>query len=105
MNLSQLPARFASSTVVCFGPPLRWMRPALARPYFACSTKHYLEEFNRYSRHALNSFVHSGIHALHRTRHGYPEDMALTAVRFSNGLSHLGYRLLASLSGSQNRMN
>ena len=64
-----------------------------------------LAEFNQYSRHALNSFVHSGIHALHRTRHGYPTEMALTVVRFSNGLSHFGYRLLASLSGSQRRMD
>lgn len=64
-----------------------------------------LAEFNQYSRHALNSFVHSGIHALHRTRHGYPQEMAVTAVRFSNGLSHFGYRLLASLSGSQRRMD
>ena len=58
--------------------------PALAAP---------LEEFNQYSRHALNSYVHSGIHALHRTRHGYPAEMAVAVVKFSNGLSHLGYRL------------
>jgi hypothetical protein len=64
-----------------------------------------LAEFNQYSRHALNSFVHSGIHALHRTRHGYPAEMALTVVRFSNGLSNFGYRLLASLSGSQRRLD
>ena len=64
-----------------------------------------LAEFNRYSRHALNSFVHSGIHALHRTRHGYPAEMTLTVIRFSNGLSHFGYRLLASLSGDQRRMD
>lgn len=64
-----------------------------------------LAEFNQYSRHALNSFVHSGIHALHRTRHGYPAAMALTVVQFSNGLSHIGYRLLANLSGSQRRMD
>jgi hypothetical protein len=64
-----------------------------------------LAEFNQYLRHALNSFVHSGIHALHRTRHGYPAEMALTVVRFSNGLSHFAYRLLASLSRSQRRMD
>lgn len=64
-----------------------------------------LAEFHRHSRHALNSFVHSGIHALHRTRNGYPTDLALNVIRFSNGLSHFGYRLLASLSGSQRRMD
>ncbi|CAG1012670.1 hypothetical protein BURC_00228 [Burkholderiaceae bacterium] len=64
-----------------------------------------IAEFNRYSRHALNSFVHSGIHPLSRARDGYPLEMAATLVRFSNGLMHLGYRMLASLSGSQRRMN
>ena len=64
-----------------------------------------LAEFNQYSRHALNSFVHSGIHALHRVRHGYPIDLALTVVRFSNAILHFGYRLLATLTGSQRRMD
>ena len=64
-----------------------------------------IAEFNRYSRHALNSFVHSGIHPLRRVREGYPVQMAATVVRFSNGLMHFAYRLLASLSGSQRRMD
>lgn len=64
-----------------------------------------LVEFNQYSRHALNSFVHSGIHPLHRARHGYPMEMALTVVRFSNALMHFAYRMLANLSGSQRRMD
>jgi len=63
-----------------------------------------IAEFNQYSRNALNSFVHSGIHPLHRAREGYPAGMAATAVRFSNGLMHLAYRMLASLSGSPRRM-
>lgn len=64
-----------------------------------------IAEFNQYSRHALNSFVHSGIHPLRRTREGYPVEMAATVVRFSNGLMHFAYRMLASLSGSQRRMD
>jgi hypothetical protein len=64
-----------------------------------------LAEFNQYSRHALNSFVHSGIHPLHRARSGYPAVMGVTVVRFSNGLMHVAYRMLASLSGSQRRMD
>jgi hypothetical protein len=64
-----------------------------------------LAEFNQYSRHALNSFVHSGIHPLHRTRQGYPMEMSLIVVRFSNALLHFGYRLLATLSGSQRRID
>lgn len=64
-----------------------------------------LAEFNQCSRHALNSFVHSGIHPLHRARSGYPAVMGATVVRFSNALMHFAYRLLASLSGSQRRMD
>ena len=64
-----------------------------------------IAEFNQYSRHALNSFVHSGIHPLHRARDGFPMEMASTLVRFSNGLMHFAYRMLASLSGSQRRMD
>lgn len=65
----------------------------------------HLAEFNQYSRHALNSYVHSGIHPLRRVRDGFPEEMALTLVRFSNGLMHLAYRMLAMLMGSQRRMD
>jgi hypothetical protein len=64
-----------------------------------------IEEFNRYSRHALNSFVHSGIHPLQRAQEGFPLELAATMVRFSNGLMHFAYRMLASLSGSQRRMD
>jgi hypothetical protein len=64
-----------------------------------------IAEFNQYSRHALNSFVHSGIHPLRRARDGFPLEMASTLVRFSNGLMHFSYRMLASLSGSQRRMD
>jgi hypothetical protein len=64
-----------------------------------------IAEFNQYSRHALNSFVHSGIHPLRRARDGFPLEMASTLVRFSNGLMHFAYRMLAGLSGSQRRMD
>jgi hypothetical protein len=60
-----------------------------------------LEHFHASSRHALNSFVHTGIHALHRSRHGFPTELAEQLVRVSNGLLHLAYRLLATLTGSQ----
>jgi hypothetical protein len=64
-----------------------------------------IAEFNQYSRHALNSFVHSGIHPLRRVREGFPLEMAATIVHFSNGLMHFAYRVLANLSGSQRRMD
>lgn len=63
-----------------------------------------LVEFNRYSRHALNSFVHAGIHPLTRARAGFPLELAETVSRFSAGMMHFAYRLLAALSGSQERM-
>ncbi|WP_431153185.1 DUF6988 family protein [Acidovorax facilis] len=65
----------------------------------------HLAEFNEYSRHALNSYVHTGIHPLRRVRDGFPSEMALALIRMSNGLMHLAYRMLAELSGSQRRMN
>lgn len=64
-----------------------------------------IAEFNQYARHALNSFVHSGIHPLQHAQEGFPLEMAVTIVRFSNGLMHFAYRMLASLSGSQQRMD
>lgn len=64
-----------------------------------------LAEFNQCSRHALNSFVHAGIHPLRRARDGYPPEMAATIVRFSTGLMHFAYRMLASLNGPQQRMD
>lgn len=65
----------------------------------------HLAEFNQYSRHALNSYVHSGIHPLSRVRDGFPEEMVLTLLRTSNGLMHIAYRMLAMLTGSQRRMD
>lgn len=64
-----------------------------------------LVEFSRYSRHALNSFVHAGIHPLTRARNGFPPELVETVLRFSAGLLHFAYRLLAALTGSQERMN
>jgi hypothetical protein len=64
-----------------------------------------LVEFNQSSRHALNSFVHTGIHSLSRGKDGFPAEVAEKILRFSNGLAHLAYRLLASLTGQQLRMD
>ena len=65
----------------------------------------HLAEFNEYSRHALNSYVHSGIHPLRRVREGFPVEMAMNLIRISNGLMHMAYRMLANLMGSQRRMD
>ncbi len=64
-----------------------------------------LQEFHDNSRHALNSFVHTGIHALRRAQEGFPVPLAMQLVQMSNGLLHFAYRMLASLTGSQARMD
>jgi hypothetical protein len=64
-----------------------------------------LVEFNQYSRHALNSFVHSGIHPLRRAKEGFPVALAGRLVLMSNGLLHFAYRMLAILSGSKYRLD
>lgn len=64
-----------------------------------------LVEFNQYSRHALNSFIHAGIHPLARARSGFPVALAEAVLKFSAGMMHFAYRLLAALTGSQERMN
>ncbi len=64
-----------------------------------------LMEFNQYSRHALNSFVHTGIHPLSRTKEGFPLPLAEKILKFANAHSHLAYRILAVLTGEQQRMN
>jgi hypothetical protein len=64
-----------------------------------------LVEFNRYSRHALNSFVHAGIHPLTRARGGFPAELAEAVLRFSAAMLHFAYRLMAALTGSRQRMD
>ena len=60
-----------------------------------------LEQFNAFSAHALNAYVHSGHHALQRVSAGFPETLALDLVRNSNGLLHMAYRLIATLTGKK----
>lgn len=64
-----------------------------------------LTEFNHYHRHALNSFVHGGIHPIRRSMDGFPLALVHKLIVMSNGLLHLAYRIMADLSSSQARMN
>lgn len=50
---------------------------------------------------ALNSFVHGGIHPLHRHRDGFPEVLVEQLVRSSNGLFTMATMMLAILTGDE----
>jgi hypothetical protein len=49
---------------------------------------------------AMNGFVHGGLHPLARTREGFPEVLAASLVKMSNGMLHIAARILARLTGS-----
>ncbi len=58
-----------------------------------------LREFRDCAWQPLNSFVHSGIHAVHRTRFGAPPQLIDQTFRISNGFCMLAYNHLAVLTG------
>lgn len=58
-----------------------------------------LLEFKEYSWKPLSSFIHGGIHAIHRHSKGYPIPLLEQMVRISNGLSVMVGMLLIILHG------
>ena len=59
-----------------------------------------LTEFKQYHWRALNSFTHTGLHAITRAASpGFPVALAETAIRHSNGLLLMAGMLRAILSG------
>lgn len=60
-----------------------------------------LKSFRTHSWSALNSFVHSGVHAISRHRDGLPLQLAEGALRSSNGLGLLAAMQCAVATGSQ----
>lgn len=57
-----------------------------------------LMRFEDVSRHAMNSFVHGGIHPLRRQADGFPVHLALQILRNSNGLLTMTAMTLAVLT-------
>jgi len=57
----------------------------------------HLSGFRDYSWRPLNSFVHSGIHAVNRNKGGYPIALLYSAIRQSNNLTHMSAIALACL--------
>ena len=49
----------------------------------------HLSGFKDNSWRHLNSFVHSGIHAVNRNKDGYPVALLYSAIRQSNNLTHM----------------
>lgn len=70
-------------------------KPAAAQPLQG------LQAFKDNNAAALNSFVHGGIHALHRHAQGFPEPLVIGALRNCNGLILMIGMMLAVLAGSQ----
>lgn len=58
-----------------------------------------LLEFKEYSWKPLSSFVHGGIHAIHRHSKGYPLPLLVQVLKASNGVSIMAGMLLVILSG------
>lgn len=63
-----------------------------------------LSDFKTYSSKALNSFVHTGIHALARKRDGFYSGMIISILKQSNNLLHMTSLALAIDSGDQTSM-
>ena len=58
-----------------------------------------IREFRDCAWHPLNSFVHSGIHAVHRTKFGAPPQLIQQTFKISNGFCFLAYNHLGILTG------
>lgn len=58
-----------------------------------------LNEFKEYSWKPLSSYIHGGIHAIVRSKQGYPTVLLGQTIRASNGLYMMSGMLLVILSG------
>ncbi|MBB3291710.1 hypothetical protein FHT39_000349 [Mitsuaria sp. BK045] len=63
-----------------------------------------LRELRNAAWRQMNAFVHAGLHPLARTRDGFPEQLAVSVVKLSNGLVHLSARLLSRYTGDREVM-
>lgn len=59
-----------------------------------------LVELKDYSWDAMNSFVHSGLHAVRRNITGYPTELIYTVILQSNNLLSISAYLIAIIKGS-----
>lgn len=59
----------------------------------------HLIELKLHAWAPLNSFVHAGVHAMNRSRDGFPMPLAINVIRMSNNLSMMAGQHLAILTG------
>lgn len=62
-----------------------------------------LREFREHQWKPLNSFVHGGLHAIHRHGTGYPIALLVDVLKSSNGLLMMAAMLLVILHGGGNQ--
>jgi len=60
-----------------------------------------LSDFKLYSSQALNSFVHTGIHAIARKKEGFYSGMVISVLRQSNNLFQMASLALSIDSGNE----
>lgn len=80
-------------------PILPIMLPALEKDPQLVNLVPQLKELKEYAWAALNSFVHAGVHALSRSREGFPLELAVSTVLCSNNLMMLAGQHMAILTG------
>lgn len=62
-----------------------------------------LNEFREHQWKPLSSFVHGGLHAIHRHDTGYPVELLLQVVKSSNGLLIMAAMTLVILHGGKDQ--
>jgi hypothetical protein len=77
---------------------VKQLRNASATVPAAAAPAAMLGRFDDMQRHALNSFVHGGIHALRRHHDGFPLNLVRQLVECSNGLVTISAMVLAILT-------
>lgn len=80
-------------------PMLSKMLEAFAQVPSLANLLPHLVELKAHAWSPLNSFVHAGVHAMSRSRDGFPTPLAINVVRMSNNLSMMAGQHLAILTG------
>lgn len=80
-------------------PMLSKMLDAFAKVSELDNLLPHLIELRVHAWAPLNSFVHAGVHAMSRSRDGFPAPLAINVIRMSNNLSMMAGQHLAVLTG------